>query len=87
VSEWPWAAEKSLGAGVVAGKHAVVGASTTESAGERLGKRGMADRRVRGPTRVSRKRPVNTNRKVPPSSERERLRARTDRRRQVWPTG
>jgi hypothetical protein len=45
VSEWAWAAEKGSGAGVVAGKRAAVGASTTESAGRRLGKRGVADRR------------------------------------------
>jgi hypothetical protein len=31
--------------GVVAGKRAVMGASTTESAGGRFGKRGVADRR------------------------------------------
>jgi hypothetical protein len=44
VSEWAWAAEKGSGEGVVAGKRGVVGASTTESVGERLGKRGVADR-------------------------------------------
>jgi hypothetical protein len=45
VSEWAWATEKSSGAGVVAEKRAVLGASTTESVGGRLGKRGVADRR------------------------------------------
>jgi hypothetical protein len=45
VSEWAWAAEKGSNAEVVAGKRVVVGASTTESAGGRLGKRGVADRR------------------------------------------
>ena len=44
MSEWAWAAEKSSGERVMAGKHAVMGASTTKSVGERLGKRGMADR-------------------------------------------
>ena len=44
MTEWAWAAEKGLGAGIVAGKRAVVGASMTESAGGRLGKRGVADR-------------------------------------------
>jgi hypothetical protein len=39
VSEWAWAAEKGSGAGVVVGKRAVVGASTTEGVGGRLGKR------------------------------------------------
>jgi hypothetical protein len=45
VSEWTWDAEKGSGMEVVAGKRAVVGTSTTESAGRRLGKRGVADRR------------------------------------------
>jgi hypothetical protein len=45
LSEWAWAAEKGSRAGVVDGKRAVVGASTVESAGGRLEKRGVADRR------------------------------------------
>jgi hypothetical protein len=45
VSAWAWAAEKSLGARVMAGKRVVVVASMTESVGRRLGKRGVADRR------------------------------------------
>jgi hypothetical protein len=44
VSEWVWAAEKGSGAGVIDRKRTVVGASTAESAGERLEKRGVADR-------------------------------------------
>jgi hypothetical protein len=60
-----WATEKGSGAGVVAGKRAVVGASTAESAGGRLGKRGVTDRRA-----------VNADRKALPSSEREGARAR-----------
>jgi hypothetical protein len=43
--EWVWAVEKGSVARVVARKCAIVGASTTESAGGRLGKRGVADRR------------------------------------------
>jgi hypothetical protein len=39
VSEWVWAIEKGSGAGVLVGKCAVVGASTTEGVGGRLGKR------------------------------------------------
>jgi hypothetical protein len=45
VSAWAWAAEKGSGARVVARKHVVMGASTTESVGRRLGKRGVTDRR------------------------------------------
>jgi hypothetical protein len=45
VSEWAWAAEKGSGAEVMAGKRAVVGVSMMESAGGRLGKTGVADRR------------------------------------------
>jgi hypothetical protein len=44
-SEWAWAPEKSSGAWDVARKHVVVGASTMESTGERLGKGLVADRR------------------------------------------
>jgi hypothetical protein len=45
VSEWAWATVKGSGAEVVARKRVVMDASTTESAGDRLGKRGVADRR------------------------------------------
>jgi hypothetical protein len=45
VSEWVWAVKKGPVARVVAGKRAIVGASTMESTGGRLGKRGVADRR------------------------------------------
>jgi hypothetical protein len=40
-----WVAEKGSGARVVARNHVVVGVSTTESEGGRLGKRGVTDRR------------------------------------------
>jgi hypothetical protein len=75
-SERVWAAEKGSGAGVVAGKRAVMGVSTTESASGRVGKRGVTDRRA-----------VSANRKALPSSERERARVRADRRRRAGPTG
>jgi hypothetical protein len=69
VSAWAWAAEKGSGAGVVAEKRAVVGASTTESVGGRL-RRGVANRR--GPRTSEGERQtcaVSADRKVPPSSE------------------
>jgi hypothetical protein len=47
VSAWAWTAEKGSGAGVVARKCTVMGASMTGSAGGMLGKRGVAD--MRGP--------------------------------------
>jgi hypothetical protein len=37
--------------------------------------------------KMSERRVVSADREVPPSSERERARARTDRRRQAGPTG
>ena len=43
--EWAWAPEKGSGVWDVAEKRAVVGASTMESAGGRLGKGAVADRR------------------------------------------
>jgi hypothetical protein len=45
VSEWARTLEKGSGAGDVAGIRTVMGASTTASAGGRLGKGAVADRR------------------------------------------
>ena len=44
MSEWVWTPEKGSGAGDVAGERAIVGVSTMESEGRRLGKGAMADR-------------------------------------------
>jgi hypothetical protein len=53
VSGWARAPEKGSNTRVVAGKRVVVGASTTESTGERLGKAGWLTGRVHRPARVS----------------------------------
>jgi hypothetical protein len=71
VSEWAWAAEKGSSARVVAGKCVVMGEYTTESAGGRLGKRGVADRRGPWTSEGERQTAVSADRKVPSSSERE----------------
>jgi hypothetical protein len=85
VSEWAWAVEKGSGAGVVAGKRTVMGSSTTEGAGGRLGKRRGLTGGVRGQRERTRERAVSADRRGPSVSGREQ--ARTDRRRQVGPTG
>jgi hypothetical protein len=54
VSDCAWAAEKGSGAGVVAGKRAVVGASTTKGMGGRLGKMRGLTGGVRGQRENSR---------------------------------
>jgi hypothetical protein len=70
----------------VAEKHVVVDASTTESAGGRLGTRGVADRR--GPWISEGERQMGGQLLIERShrAASERPRARTDQRRQVRPT-
>jgi hypothetical protein len=87
VSEWVRALEKGSGTWGNGRETHIVGASTVESAGWRLGKgrwltEGSAGQRGRACEWA-----VSADRAGPPSSERVRARARKDRGRQAGPTG
>jgi hypothetical protein len=64
-----------------------VGASIAGCAGGRLGKGRWLTSGVRGPARVDSRTRGSADRADPPSSERERARARGNQRRQSGPTG